>query len=105
MNERHDNDYDYVIVRTEDAGVFAGSLVLNPASGETGGRITNARRLWYWDGAASLSELATLGTSNPVGCKFPAPVAWIDVADVIEVLPLTEVARASIDAVPVWTRH
>jgi hypothetical protein len=95
-------DYDDVIVRTRDAGVFAGRLVLGSPS--THGRIHNARRLWYWDGAASLSELATLGTSNPKDCKFPAAVEWIDVAGIVEVLPVTAAARLSIDGVAVWTR-
>ena len=100
----HKNDYDDVIVRTRDAGIFAGSLVLHPSAEETGGRITNARRLWYWDGAATLSELATKGTSEPGSCKFPAAVEWIDVADIIEILPVSDTARLTIDAVVPWTR-
>lgn len=47
----------YVIVRTKDSGVFAGYLA--DTSDTTATVIMkNARRLWYWSGAASLSELS-----------------------------------------------
>lgn len=45
----------YVIVRTYTAGAFAGELE------SRNGRevvLLNARRIWYWSGAASLSQLA-----------------------------------------------
>ena len=91
-----------VIVRTRSAGVFAGHL-----SDQDGmaGRILNARRLWYWDGAASLSELATKGPSKPQNCKFPTAVPWIDVTEIIEVLPLSSDAMVAINAVPVWSEN
>jgi hypothetical protein len=89
----------YCIVRTYSAGVFAGTIK------ERNGReciLTNARRLWYWKGAASLSQLATDGTSNPQGCKFPTPVDEVMLTEVIEIIPITEKAAASIASVPVW---
>lgn len=52
----------YVIVRAARAGVFAGNLVTRTGQEAT---IANARRLWYWAGAASLSQLAQSGTSKP----------------------------------------
>jgi len=36
--------------------------------------LVNARRLWYWSGAASLSQMALEGVKNPDTCKFPAAV-------------------------------
>ena len=47
-----------VIVRTYSAGVFAGTLARKDGKEV---ELTNARRLWYWRGAASLSQLATVG--------------------------------------------
>ena len=64
--------------------------------------LTNARRIWYWDGAATLSQLATEGTSKPGNCKFPAPVAEVVLTEAIEFIPATEAAIASIAAVPEW---
>ena len=89
----------YVIVRTYSAGVFAGHLRKRVGKEAV---IQQARRLWYWTGAASLSQLAQEGTSKPSQCKFPSPVDEITVTEVIEILRVTPAARASIEAVPVW---
>jgi len=90
----------YVIVRTYSAGVFAGTLE------SRNGRevvLTNARRIWYWSGAASLSELAVRGTSRPNQCKFPVAVPRVELLEAIEILDTTPAARASIEAVPEWS--
>ena len=91
----------YVIVRTQSAGVFAG--VLNKADYAETVTLTHARRLWYWSGAASLSELSLSGVKNPGQCKFPAVVPEVFLPHVIEILPVTPTAQRSIAAVPVWT--
>ncbi|MFA6889338.1 MAG: hypothetical protein WC254_07625 [Candidatus Woesearchaeota archaeon] len=64
----------------------------------------NARRLWYWDGAASLSQLAMEGTSKPENCKFPCPVSKIELLNVIEILDVTEKAKQSIEGVALWQK-
>ena len=89
----------YVIVRTYSAGCFAGELV-----SEVGREIKlkNARRLWSWAGAASLSQLAVHGTSRPKECKFPVAVPELKVYEAIEMLSVTPAAKNSIDAVPEW---
>jgi len=89
----------HVIVRTYSAGVFAGILKSRDGKEVV---MTNARRLWYWDGAASLSQLAIDGVSKPETCKFPAPVAEILLTEVIEIIPTTQSARESIDGVKAW---
>ncbi len=86
------------IVRTESAGVFFGQVSLDGTTAV----IRNARRLWYWDGAASLSQLAVDGVAAPGNCKFPVTVSEITVFGVIEVLAVTDAAAASIDGVAVW---
>ena len=91
----------YVIVRTYSAGVFAGYLDKRVGKEAT---LLQARRLWYWDGAASLSQLAVDGVSKPENCKFPVEVASVDLTEVIEVLPCTEKARLSIAGVSVWKK-
>jgi hypothetical protein len=87
------------IVRTYSAGVFLGTVK------ERNGKevlLTNARRIWYWDGAATLSQLANEGTIKPNNCKFPAPVAEILLTEAIEFIPATEAAIASIASVKEW---
>ena len=87
------------IVRTYSAGVFLGTVAARDGKEVT---LTNARRIWYWDGAASLSQLALEGTSKPGNCKFPEAVPEILLTEAIEFIPATEAAIASIAAVPVW---
>jgi hypothetical protein len=91
----------YKIVRTYSAGVFAGYIESIEGQKVV---IKNARRLWYWDGAASLSQLAMEGTKAPENCKFPCEVSSITVLEAIEILDVTEEARLSIANVPVWER-
>ena len=73
----------YVIVRTYSAGVFAGNIENRKGQEVV---LKNARRIWYWVGAASLSQLATDGTSNPNGCKFPCEVSRVELLNAIEIL-------------------
>ena len=60
---------EYCIVRTYSAGVFAGFIDRNSVVNRCG-TVFDARRLWRWSGAASLSQLSVDGTSNPSDCKF-----------------------------------
>ena len=89
----------YVIVRTYSAGVFAGELV-----SRTGREVImkNARRLWYWSGAASLSQLAVDGVKFPGECKFPVEVPHVELLEAIEILDVSPQARRSIAEVPIW---
>ncbi len=66
-------------------------------------RLSGARRIWYWAGAATLSQLAMEGTSKPGACKFPAPVDEVLILDAAEILAVTERARESIAKVPAWS--
>ena len=89
----------YVIIRAVNAGVFAGYLQSKDGSEVT---LTDARRIWYWAGAASLSQLAEDGTSRPSECKFPKAVSQITVLNVCEIIAATEKAKASIEGVKEW---
>jgi hypothetical protein len=89
----------YVIARTQSAGVFAGNLESRVGQEAV---LTDARRLWYWAGAASLSQLAVSGTNRPKDCKFPVAVPRIEILQVIEILDVSPAGEASIKAVPVW---
>lgn len=91
----------YVIVRTYSAGVFAGYLK------ERNGQevvLEKARRLWYWKGASSLSQLAMEGVKYPLECKFPVEVDRVELLQAIEILDVTKQAQASIAGVPVWSQ-
>lgn len=89
----------YVIIRTQNAGVFAGYLKERNGECVT---LKNARRMWYWSGACSLSQLAMEGTKKVSECKFPCEVDSIELTQVIEIVDCTEEARLSIKSVAIW---
>ena len=89
----------YVIVRTYSAGVFAGYIKSRNGQEVV---MTNARRIWYWSGASSLSQLAEEGTNDPTNCKFPCEVDRVELLQVIEIIDCTEQSRLSIQEVFIW---
>ena len=91
----------YHIVRTYSAGVFFGEIVSRKGKEV---KMKNARRIWYWSGAASLSQLSMEGTKDPVNCKFPVPMDTVELTEAIELIKCTPQAVASIQAVPVWQK-
>ncbi len=90
----------YCIVRTYSAGVFAGYLESRDGKEVI---LNQARRIWYWEGAASLSQLAMEGTKKPDKCKFPCAVNQVLLTEVIEIIPCTDIAINSIKKVPIWS--
>ena len=89
----------YVLVRTYSAGVFVGYLKSRKGQEVV---LTKARRLWYWSGASSLSQLAMESVKRPNECKFPVEVSEVTLLQAIEIIPVTEKAKKSIAGVPIW---
>ena len=89
------------IIRGDRSGVFYGEIA---ERNDREVKITNCRRLWYWDGAASLSQLALEGVTEPEECKFTVTVPELTILDAIELIPCTKDACKSIDGVRVWRR-
>lgn len=89
------------IFRGNRSGVFFGELL------ERNGqevKIGNCRRLWYWDGACSLSEIALIGTTKPGNCKFSVTVEELIITDCIEIIKCTAKAIEVIEGVKEWKR-
>ena len=94
------NDNNYYIVRGKSSGVFFGNIKARNGHEVT---MSNVRRLWYWAGAASISQLAVDGTKAPSSCKFTQTVDEIIVLDAIEIDLCSDKAVASICGVSVWS--
>ena len=88
-----------VIVRGDRSGIFFGTLA---AKNGREVKLEKCRRLWYWDGAASISQLATEGTVKPHNCKFTVTLDEIVITDAIEIIPCTDKAITSIEGVREW---
>ena len=90
-----------VIVRGDRSGIFFGTLEVRNGREV---KISNCRRLWYWDGAASNFQLAAEGVKAPENCKFTVTIQEIEILDAIEIIPCTPEAIKSIEYVAVWKR-
>ena len=90
---------EYVCIRTYSAGVHCGYLK------ERNGKevkLVNARRIWKWAGAFTLSELAVNGVEKPHECKISCTVPRIYLTEAIEIIPMTAKAKKSIEEVKAY---
>lgn len=92
-------DSKYYIVRAKDAGVFAGNIKERNGTEVT---MTNVRQLWYWDGAATLMQMAQSGVTAPRNCKFTVTIEELTIIGVCEIIPCTDIAEKCIKAVAEW---
>lgn len=86
----------YCIIRTYSAGVHAGYVKERNGKEVT---LVNSRRLWYWMGAFTLSEIAVNGVAKPDECKFAVVVPEITLTEAIEIIPCTQNSRKIIEEV------
>lgn len=94
-------DNKYYIIRADRAGVFFGHIKSREGSEVT---MTDVRRLWYWEGACSLSQLAVEGTKAPDDCKFTVTVPETTILGVIEIIQCSDEAVKSILTVKEWKK-
>ena len=95
-------DSTYYIVRCDRSGVFAGNIKYRCGSEVM---MTGVRCIWYWDGAASLLQLAKEGSKDPDACKFTVEVDELTVIDAIEIIPCSADAAKKIKEVKAWRRN
>lgn len=93
---------NFVCIRTYSAGVHCGYL-----ESQNGKEVVlrDAIRIWYWDGAFTLSDLALNGVAKPDNCRFGVPLDKITLTEAIEIIPCTEKARKSIQSVKPESKH
>ena len=89
----------YVIVRCRDAGVHAGEYVKHSGREVV---LHNARRIWYWKGAASLNEIAVHGCKYPAECKIALPVESITLLDACEIIACQPEGEKFLREVVAW---
>ncbi len=96
--DRKNAGSEYVIVRSDKAGVFIG--ILHSLSGTTA-VLNKCRRVWYWKGAASVSQLAKDGTDNKES-KISVETDDHLVLGICEVVPCTKRASEKILSIKPW---
>lgn len=94
------------MIRCDRSGVFFGKILskVEKNSAYSSVSVENCRRVWCWYGAASLSQLAIDGTSDPKNCKFPEATKYHELSDVIEIIPMSQKAITSLDEVEIWKK-
>lgn len=78
-----------VIVRTYSAGVHFGTLASRDGKEAV---LNDARRIWYWEGAFTLSAIALNGLGG--NSKLSVAVPEILLTEAIEIIPCTNEAAA-----------
>lgn len=94
---------EYVIIRTYSAGVHAGELVRRDGKEV---ELANSRRLWFWktaDNGISLSDVA-VGGIDADASKICAALPSIILTEAIEIIPVSEKARSTIESANVFRR-
>lgn len=81
-----------IIVRTYSAGVHFGTLVSRDGREVV---LQAARRIWYWEGAFTLSAVAKTGVGE--NSKLSVTVDEILLTEAIEIIPCTEDAAANLE--------
>lgn len=89
----------FVCIRTYSAGVHFGYL--KSRNGKEV-ELINAIRVYYWDGACSLSELATKGSSKLNDCKYAVTVPHIILTEAIEIIDVTKKAKEQMEGAKRW---
>jgi hypothetical protein len=83
----------YVVIRTYSAGVHCGELVSRDGKEAT---LRNARRIWRWQGANTLSEIANRGVGD--GSRVSETVSEITLTEVIEVITASDAGQKNLEA-------
>ena len=92
------NTDNIALIRTYSAGVHFGTLANRDGKEVT---LANARRLYQWSGACSLSQVATDGVRLS-GSKISVIVPEIILTEAIEIIPMSEKAATEMMNAEAW---
>ena len=92
----------YCVIRTYSAGVHIGYVKEFGIKQPQHAKLINSRRLHYWDGAASLSQVAMDGVNSSSRIAMELPE--IELTDVIEVIPCSEEATKFFKGAKIWKK-
>lgn len=94
---------EYCVIRSYGAGVFCGYV--KEKESELNGvnvELINSRRIWYWAGAYSLSQLAVEGLKKLDESKIAMVVPRETIMNVVEIIPMSEFSANQIQKANIW---
>ena len=89
-----------VLVRDNRAGVLVGELAAFDAASKSA-TLMNARKIWYWTGAAAVEGIAARGLSHS-GSKVTPLVSEVTCCDVVQLIVCSAEGAASVMGAPEW---
>ena len=89
----------YSIIRSDRFGVYFAEV---KSQTEKTIVLQNARNIHYWDGAASVLQLATDPTKLKPNTRITVSVDTLSITDTVMVIPCTEIAEKFLKEFPVW---
>jgi len=89
------------IVRTDRAGVFYGEVKSKTKDFIT---MTNVRKVFYWDGACAVEELALNGTTTPSKCELTVTIPEMEIASPIQIIPCSKQSVDILNAIAIWKK-
>ena len=90
-----------VLIRSYASGVHFGTLTqVDDLLSGAAVKLTNARRVHYWEGAASLSQISQQGVNTASRIAMSLPDFYC--TQVIECIPLTDAAITNLENSRVW---
>lgn len=101
LKEETNMENKYYIIRGARSGVFFGQIVCRSGRDI---ELRNVRKLWYWDGACAVEQLAVDGVTNPRCCKFTVVVPEMIITDAIQILLCSDKAAKILGEVKEWKR-
>ena len=93
----------YCVLRTYSAGVHIGYLAEFGKKHPQHAKLLRSRRLHYWEGAASLSQVALDGV-DPNKSRIAMELPEIELTDVIEVIPCSKLSADFFQKAAAWKK-
>lgn len=88
-----------IIARIERAGVFHGILDYKDAEIT---RMKDVRRIYYWKGALSVTDMAVNGILNDSQVTIPASVVEFETPQVVELIECSNISSEIIENIKPW---
>lgn len=88
-----------IIARIDRAGVFHGTLL---AKDEETTTMTDVRRIYYWQGPLSVTDMSVTGVKAGSKVTLPARCVEFETAKVVELIECTAKASESIENIEPW---
>ena len=93
----------YCVIRTYSAGVHIGYVKEFGEKHPQHAKLLNSRRLYSWNGACTLSQVAMDGVDTKQS-RIAMELPEIELTDVIEVIPCSEKSAEFFKAVKAWKK-